>query len=67
MPEEDGTAAEPSSDVDRALSLIALQANCDEGEAEVRLRRRADVLHRTLDDTARFVIDGIVRFDVSPD
>ncbi len=63
MPEEDGTPAEPGSDVDRALSLIALQANCDEVEADELLRQRADVLHRTLDDTARFVVEGIVRFD----
>jgi hypothetical protein len=46
-----------------AARVIASQADCTEDDALVKLVDRADKVSRTVVDTARLVIAGVIRFD----
>ena len=46
-----------------AARLVEVQVGCSHDEAFSVLRERADALGYRLDDYARLVVEGIVRFD----
>jgi hypothetical protein len=49
-------------EVQRAVAKIAMQAGCEHDEALELLKTRSAELAQTMDTTARFVLDGIIRF-----
>jgi hypothetical protein len=52
-----------SSRVHQATGMISAQVHCGTGEALDRLKIRSAARGQTLDETARDVLDRVIRFD----
>jgi hypothetical protein len=55
--------SEPSPRIQEAVEIIAVQLDCTEDEALIRLRERAEYGQYRLHNYAQLVVDGIIRFD----
>ena len=53
----------PSPRTQEAVRMVADQLGCDEDEALIRLRERAESVQYRLHNYALLVIEGMVRFD----
>lgn len=57
------TAGDGARDeIQQAVAKIAIQAACDHDEALELLKTRSAELAQTVSTTARFVLDGVLRF-----
>lgn len=58
-----GTGGDQGDEVLQAVAKISMQADCQPAEALELLKTRSAELAQTMDTTARFVLDGIIRFE----